>query len=62
MEYILKDPTVPFITVANTTDYFRLKPDSKTFMNPVNLQIFFELYYENNYKAIMKRFAMHDVA
>jgi len=31
-------------------------------MNPVNLQIFFELYYENNYKAIMKRFAMHDVA
>jgi hypothetical protein len=33
-----------YINVVNSTDYFALKLTSKTFMNPVNLQVFFEQY------------------
>jgi hypothetical protein len=51
-----------YITVQNATDYFALKLTSKTFMNPVNLQIFFENYKEGNYAPILKRFAMDSEA
>ena len=41
---IIKDNTIPYISVTNTSAYFELAVTPKTFMNPSNLQIFFENY------------------
>lgn len=57
----MKDKSVPYVSARDTADYFDLKLTPKSFMNPANLQIFFENYKAQNYAPILKRFAIKNI-
>lgn len=57
---MLKNPKVPYISISNASDYFTLQTTAKTFMNPANLQFFFDNYNEDNYASILKRFSLEN--
>ena len=47
---------VPIIGVDDSADFFSLKQSPKSFLNPVNLKVFFDNYMEKNIPPIQKRF------
>jgi hypothetical protein len=47
---------VPVIGVSDVADYFALDSTPKSFLNPVNLKVFFDNYMEMNIPPILKRF------
>ncbi len=54
--YIQKKADETPLTQQQTIAYFTLSPTYGNFMNPANLQDFFDKYSEGNYGAILKRF------
>jgi hypothetical protein len=62
VQYIEKNTQEQEFTTSNASDFFSLDPSYKTFMNPANLQTFFDNYDDQNYGAISKRFTISDYA
>lgn len=58
VKYIEKKTDENALTQEQTVAYFTLSPTFGNFMNPANLQDFFDKYSENNYGAILKRFGL----
>lgn len=61
VDNVLKDPSVPYVGMRDAADFFKIAVTPKTFLNPANLQIFFESYKANNFAPIMKRFNMNNL-
>lgn len=47
---------------SNVAGFFDLETSFSNFMNPANLQVFFDKYADKNYDGILKRFSISDYA
>jgi hypothetical protein len=59
VQYNFSTTPIPIVIPASDiSDYFTPSSTPNSFLNPASIQVLFDYYDENNYKAIISRFNM----